>query len=332
MISRQIKKVLATVEYKGWHLERLKEIFAPAELIQISPDDDLGIERELRNVDVCVLKSDLDARFVAANQLKWIHCDHSGVNKSARPEVIARKDLIVTSSAGRAAPALAAHTFFFVLALTYDVPALVEAKKKHEWRKIAGFSDRRGPYGKTLGVIGLGYTGKEVIALGRAFGMRVLGYGRGSEQAKIAGLDQYFDGGAGETIDTLLKESDFVVLSVRLTNETYRLIGSRELALMKPSAYLINMARGNVIDEAALVQALHDGTIAGAGLDVFEQEPLPPNAPIWDAPNTVITHHQTAEMPDLVARSLDIIAENARRYRAGEKLLNQIKAQDVYTH
>ncbi|PVE21210.1 D-2-hydroxyacid dehydrogenase [Microvirga sp. KLBC 81] len=332
MSSRRINSVLATVVYSGWHLERLREIFAPATVIQVAPENEEEIAKVIRTVDVAVLKADLDPRFAAAENLRWVHCDHAGVNKSARPEVIARSDLIVTASAGRAAPALAQHVFFFALGLTYDAPALVKAKERHEWRQIPGYSERRGLYGKTLGVIGLGYTGREVVALGKAMGMRVLGYGRGPEQAKIPGLDKFYDAAAGQAIDELLSQSDFVVLSIRLTDVTFRMIGARELGLMKRSAYLINIARGHVVDEAALISALHAGTIAGAGLDVFEQEPLPADAAIWDAPNTIITHHQTAEMPDLVARSLDIIAENVRRYRAGEEMLNRIKPDDVYTH
>ncbi|HTN61105.1 MAG TPA: D-2-hydroxyacid dehydrogenase [Devosia sp.] len=331
MSVRDIHSVLTTVTYEGWHLDRLKQIFAPAPVVQIAPGDAQAIARVLPTVDVAVLKADLDPSYASAPNLKWVHCDHAGVNKSARPEVVARTDLIVTASAGRAAPALAQHAFFFALALTYDAPALAAAKLRHEWRQIPGYSERRGLYGKTLGVIGLGYTGREVVALGKAMGMRVLGYGRGPEQAATPGLDGYTDAASG-TIDTILAESDFVILCIRLTDVTYRMVGARELGLMKPSAYLINMARGQVVDEAALVAALHAGTIAGAGLDVFEQEPLPAGAAIWDAPNTIMTHHQTAEMPDLVARSLDIIAENVRRYRAGDDLLNRIKPEDVYTH
>jgi len=101
---------------------------------------------------------------------------------------------------------------------------------------------------------------------------------------------------------------------------------------MKPTAYLINMARGPVVDESALVAALHSGTIAGAGLDVFEQEPLPVGAALWDAPNVVMTPHVTAEMPDLAGRSLELIEENVRRYRAGEPLLNRLTPDDVYSH
>jgi phosphoglycerate dehydrogenase-like enzyme len=331
MSAREIASVLATVSYDGWHFERLQEIFAPAPVVRISPDDSEGIAAALLTADVAVLRADLDDRFRDAPRLAWIHCDHAGLNGSAKPWVVARTDLIVTASAGRAAPALAQHVFFFALGLTYDAPGLVEVKAKHLWRGLPGYEDRRGLYGKTLGIIGLGYTGQEVALLGKACGMRVLGYDSGAKQANTRGVDEYYDGAAGDSIDQLLSQSDFVVLSIRLTNETYHLIGARELSIMKPTGYLINIARGSVVNEAALVAALHAGTIAGAGLDVFEQEPLPADAPIWDAPNTIMTHHVTAEMPDLTARSLDIIAENARRYRAGEELLNRLMPGDLYT-
>jgi phosphoglycerate dehydrogenase-like enzyme len=116
-----------------------------------------------------------------------------------------------------------------------------------------------------------------------------------------------------------------------MTDSTYHLIGERELAQMKPSAYLVNLARGPVVDTDALIAALRDGVIAGAGLDVFEQEPLPADAAIWDAPNVIITPHMTAEVPDLAARSLDIIEENVRRYKAGLPMLNRLVPSDVYS-
>ena len=122
------------------------------------------------------------------------------------------------------------------------------------------------------------------------------------------------------------------MLAVPLSDATHHLIGERELQLMKPSAYLINMARGAVVDEAALLGALQAGRIAGAGLDTFEREPLPPESPLWDAPNTLITPHTTPQVSDRTGRSLAIIEENARRYRSGEPLLNLLRPEDVYTH
>jgi phosphoglycerate dehydrogenase-like enzyme len=331
MTTRAIGSVLTTVRYDEAHLARLRGILAPAPVIQLAADDDEGIAVVLPNVDVAILQGDIDERFAGAPRLRWVHCDHAGLNGSAKPWVIAQPDLIVTASAGRAAPALAQHAFFFALGLTYDAPGLAQIKIAHQWRGLPGYEDRRGLYGKTLGIIGLGYTGREVARLGKAFGMRVLGYSRGAQGAQVPELDVYYDGASGASVDELLAQSDVTILAIRLTDETYHMIGERELSIMKPTGYLINIARGAVVDEPALAAALHAGTIAGAGLDVFEQEPLPVDAPIWDAPNTIMTHHVTAEMPDLVGRSIDVIEENVRRYRAGEDLLNRLLPGDLYT-
>lgn len=326
----EIDRVMTTVNYTGWHLDELKEMFEPARIVVVDPDDDEAVAREIALSDVAVLRADLDERYVAARNLKWIHCDHSGLNGSAKAEVFRREDLRVTGSAGRAAPALAQHALFLTLALVYDAPGLERVRAKHEWRGLPGYSDRRGLWGKTIGIIGMGHTGREMVSLAKACGMNVLAYGRGAAQS-IDGVDTFYDAYNGDTIEELLRNSDVVVLSVRLTDQTRHLIGQAQLRMMKKSAYLINIARGAVVDEEALVDALHAGEIAGAGLDVFTQEPLPADAPIWDAPNVVLTHHTTAEMPDLTARSLDIIRENVRRYRADEPLLNQIKPSDVYS-
>jgi phosphoglycerate dehydrogenase-like enzyme len=327
--ARSISSVLATVRYSGRNLERLIECLAPAEVIHLAPEDDSGIREALSEVDVAVLAADLDERFFEAPKLRWVHCDHAGLNGSARPEVFER-GLLVTGSAGRAAPALAQHAFFLALSLVYDSSGLLEMQRRHVWRGLADYSDRRGLWGKTIGVVGFGSTGTEVAALAHAFGMRVLGYRKTRDKPEPF-VERMYAADAGEGVEELLGQSDVVVLCIRLTDGTYHLIGERELRLMKPSAYLINLARGPVVDEAALVVALRAGTIAGAGLDVFEREPLPVDAPIWDAPHTVITPHVTAEMPDLAARSLDIIEENVRRYRADEPLLNLLAPEDVYT-
>ncbi|OLT07739.1 hypothetical protein BJF90_13815 [Pseudonocardia sp. CNS-004] len=195
---------------------------------------------------------------------------------------------------------------------------------------LPDYDDRRALWGKTLGVVGLGHTGAEVALLGRAFGMRVLAYRRSAGESPVP-VDRLYRREAGDSLDELLGESDLVVLATKLTDETHHLIGARELGIMKPSAYLVNMARGGVVDEQALVAALEAGEIAGAGLDVFEQEPLPLSAPIWSAPNVVITPHATPAVPDKLDRSLGVVAENVRRFRAGEPMLNKLEPTDVYT-
>jgi phosphoglycerate dehydrogenase-like enzyme len=324
----EIACVLATVPHAGAHLERLRAAFAPAEVVQVRRDDAAGIAAALERADVAVLAGDLDERFLRAPRLRWIHCDHAGLNRSARPEVFA-KGLLVSSSAGRSSPVLAEHALLFMLALSYRFPAFLEAQRRRQWG-ISGQDALRGLYGRTVGIVGLGNTGSELAVRCKAMGMRVLGYRR-SDAPPPEGVDRAFSAARGEALDELLRESDFVVLAVPLSDATHHLIGERELRLMKRSACLVNMARGAVIDEAALLPALREGWIAGAGLDTFEREPLPADSPLWDAPNTLITPHTTPQVPDRTGRSLDIIEENVRRYRAGRPLINQLRPEDVYT-
>ena len=144
-------------------------------------------------------------------------------------------------------------------------------------------------------------------------------------------VDRMFSEDAGDKLDPLLRESDFVVLALPLSDATHHLIGEQELDLIGPAAYLINMARGPIVDEAALIRALYDHRIAGAGLDTVEIEPLPGESDLWDAPNTLITPHVTPAVPDRIARSLDIICENIRRFQSGEPMLNRLTEEDVYT-
>ena len=320
--------VMATLGYQGAHWERLMQAVAPGRIVRVDRQDDAAVRAALADAEVALIAGDLDPRYLDAPKLRWVHCDHAGLNKFARPEIFA-KGLVVTSSAGRSSPALAEHAIFFMLALSYRFPVLYKAQQEHRWG-IPGQDDLRGLYGQTIGIVGLGHTGKELAKRAKAFGMNVLGYRR-SQAAAPEGVDKVYAEAAGDSIDLLLEQSDFVVLAVPLSDRTFQLIGDSELRRMKPTAYIVNMARGAVIDEAALLDALREGRLAGAGLDTFRTEPLPAESPMWDAPNTLITPHFSPQVPDRTGRSLDIICENLRRYRAGESMLNQLTPDDVYT-
>ncbi|HET6706312.1 D-2-hydroxyacid dehydrogenase, partial [Amycolatopsis sp.] len=269
-------------------------------------------------------------RHLGAPRLRWVHCDHSGLTRSARPEVFER-GLLVTGSAGRSAPALAQHGFYFALALTFDARGLLEMQDAHQWRPAPGYEKRLSLWGKTLGVVGFGHTGREMARLGKAFGMRVIAYRRSAGDVP-ADVDVMLSADRGDRMDRLVAESDVIMLATQLTDVTHHLFSTGEFARMKNTAFLVNMARGAVVDQDALVKALHAGEIAGAGLDVADPEPLPPNSDLWDAPNVLITPHMTPAVPDRTQRSIDVIAENARRYRAGEPLLNALTERDIYTH
>jgi phosphoglycerate dehydrogenase-like enzyme len=215
-----------------------------------------------------------------------------------------------------------------MLSLVYDSRTLEQQQRDHSFNNL--YRERRGLYTKTLGIIGLGHTGKALAIRAKAFGMRVLGYGR--EPFPLPeGVDRAFFRGRGESVDELLAASDIVALTLRLSDETYHLIDERALGIMKRGAYLVNMSRGAVVDEAALYRALVNKTIAMAASDVFETEPLGKESPLWDLPNFVITPHCTPEVPDLALSGLNIITDNIKRYREGKPLRNQLDERDVYT-
>jgi phosphoglycerate dehydrogenase-like enzyme len=328
--QRTIRAVLATVPYSEHDLDQLREAFAPAEFIWAAADDEQAIARALERVDVAILEADLDERHLRAPNLAWIHCDHAGLNRSARPEVFER-GIIVSGSAGRSGPALAQHGFYFALSLTYQARELLRDQAAHSWRGIPGYIDRPALWGKTLGVVGFGATGREMAKIGRAFGMRVVVLRRSAGGEATPDVDEMLSDQHEDGLNALIDQSDVIMLATPLTDRTHHLFSSAQFERMKPSAFLINMARGPVVDEDALVDALRSGQIAGAASDVFAQEPLPEDSPLWDAPNFYATPHMTPRMPDKTQRSIDMITENARRYRAGEPLINQIGPADVYT-
>jgi len=321
-----INVALLTVRWDQQYIAQLREHLGGAEVIHTQ--DSSEIERALARADVAILSGDLDDRFADAPHLRWIHCDHAGLNKSARPWVFER-GLHVTSSSGRSAPALAEHAMFFMLLFAYQYPRFQAAQRAHQWG-FPGQDTLRGLIGRTVGIVGLGNTGRELAVRAQAFGMRVLGYRR--QAVDVPGVDRLYAGERGDSLDELLQTSDFVVLATPLSDATHHLIGARELALMKSSAVLVNMARGGVVDEAALIETMRQGKIAGAGLDVFEREPLPADSPLWDLPNVAITPHTTPQVPDRTGRSLEMIVENVRRFRAGQPMLNLLTPADIYTH
>lgn len=326
---REIHTVLCTLLFEPDEMDQVRRAFAPAELIEVHPFDNDGIALALERADVAVVMFDIDDRFLAAPRLRWVHCDHAGLNRSARREVF-EKGLIVTGAAGRSAPALAQHAFYFALALTFDARSLFERQAAHEWGGIPGYEHRLALHGKTLGVVGFGHTGQEMAALGKAFGMRVVAYRRRSGEVPPT-VDRMLCVEDGDTLDPLLEESDVVMLAVALTDATHHLIGPAELQRMKDDAYLVNLARGPIVDHEALTEALRDEQIAGAGLDVTDPEPLPADSPLWDMPNVVITPHMTPKLPERTQRSIDVIVENIGRYRRGEPMRNALTPDDVFT-
>ncbi len=328
-MSTRVVITMADLPFDDSQWRRLAAAIEPDQMLRVDPHDASALNQALAKAEVAILSGDLDERHTGAPHLKWVHCDHAGLTKSARPEVFSR-DLIVTGSAGRSAPALAEHAMMFLLALNGNLMGFQEAQRHHQWRGVPGIDSLRALHGRTLGIIGMGHTGTELAARAKAFGLKVLAYRR-SDVPPPAGVDRVFSADKGEDLGPILDVADFIVLAVNLSDATHHLIGAAEIARMKRGVIIINMARGGVMDETALLDGLKSGHIAGAGLDVFQSEPLPADSPLWDAPNLLITPHFTPPLPDRSGRSLEMIIENLGRYRQGLPMLNRITPRDVYT-
>jgi phosphoglycerate dehydrogenase-like enzyme len=217
-----------------------------------------------------------------------------------------------------------------IFACAKSIPQAVRLQQKHEWGKEIIWSGRNRPReiaGSTLGLIGLGTIGREVARHASAFGMNVIATRERPEQGIPEGVHRVF---ASSEIEVVLEQSDFVVLAAPITTATRGLINRERLGRMKPDAYLINVGRGPLIVEAALIQALRDRKIAGAALDVFDIEPLPADSPLWDLENLLITPHTAGLTEKLWERQYALLADNLQRYRNHQPLLALVDKRRGY--
>jgi phosphoglycerate dehydrogenase-like enzyme len=226
-------------------------------------------------------------------------------------------NIVVTRTRGLHNLPVSEWVMLQLLAVTKRLPELVVAQHEGKWRPVEIPVTIQG---RTMGIVGYGEIGQTLAVRARAFGLRVVGTRRHPQPA--AELDALYP---PDELDRLLAESDYVVILTPLTPETRGLIGAAQLRQMKPEAWLINVARGEVVQEEALLQALRDGSIAGAALDVFAQEPLPPDSPLWKLPNVLITPHSGGvRHPSFSGAALDQFLDNLERYSRGEPLRNQV--------
>ena len=267
-----------------------------------------------------------------ASHLRWIQLYSAGVNQLTDHPIMLT-DIPITTASGIAAVPMGEFVVMMMLALARQVPQMVRMQGRAEWHKnrlkmFMGSEVR----GKTLGIIGYGSIGREVARIAKqGFNMRILALTRTGRKEDSGYVEKGIGDPQGRLPDTwflpnqlrdLLSQSDFVVISTPLTSETRDLIREPELRAMKPTAYIINTARGAIIDEHALVQALKEHWIAGAGLDVFTTEPLPATSELWKLENILITPHVSADSSDYPDRAANLFAENLKRYLNGEPLLN----------
>ena len=332
-------KVLSVARLEERHLEKLRAVSPRLQVEQVVCRDPQDIERHLEGVEVLyTYHAPFDPRRFPA--LRWVQLSSAGVDHLIGTPLM-RSSVLITTTSGIHGIPIAEYVMACMLALTRRLPELMRLQKQHQWPKGRWGEWLSGELrGATLGIVGYGSIGREVARLATAFGMRVLVVKRKPEVTRDQG---YRVPGTGDPEGVLpssfypphkLKEMlplcDFVVLSVPLTPQTEGLIGREELMAMKPSACLINVSRGKVVDEEALAWALREGRIAGAALDVFSQEPLPPESELWELPNVILTPHISAATYRYNDRATDLFAENLRRYLAGEELLNLVDKERGY--
>lgn len=255
--------------------------------------------------------------------LKWVMLASAGFDH-AGPSGILDGTVAVTNAPGVAAIPISERVLELMLSLAKQTPVLFQQKQAKTWRRVPAIE----LYEATLGIIALGRIGTEVARRAKAFGMRVIATRRTAAAGETApNVDQIFP---LTRLHDLLSESDFVVLCLPSTKETRGLIDETELRAMKKSAYLINVARGEIVDDAALITALQENRLAGAAIDAFVKEPLPPESPYWELPNVIISPHIAAQSPRTDERMVALFCANLRRYLDGKPLEHLVDVERGY--
>jgi phosphoglycerate dehydrogenase-like enzyme len=321
---------ILSARYRARDLERIRAAAPGARLVTVSIE---GLaDGPLDDVEVMLrgwLNSDAFDRLLArAPRLAWVHSATSGVERALTP-ASRERGLIVTNARGVFSRPIAEYVLMMILAVSRRLPQLLELQRERTWQPLEGSELRD----VTVGIVGLGSIGRAVGALATAFGCRVIAVRRRPEsgvESSREGDDLSFGEamldrvGGPEMLPELLGESDFIVLAAPLTPETENMINADTLAMVKAGSWLINVARGRLIDERALLRALRDGPLGGAVLDTFREEPLPALSSFYELPNVIVTPHTAWSSGRVLDRSVDLFCDNLRRFATGEPLLNVV--------
>ena len=279
------------------------------------------------DADVLLATRMSEAEAALAPRVRWIQSTAVGVAELLPPSLVAR-DVVITNVRGVHAHLIAEHAIALVLALRRRLHVAVARQATRTWAQVELQHSRVPPLAQSrVVVVGLGAIGSRVAALAAGLGMRVTGVRRRTDQPAPPGVERVV--GSDQLMD-VLPTADAVVLAAPKTAETRTMIGAEELAAMQRSAVLVNVARGRLIDDAALVEALEQGTIAGAGLDAFVREPLPDDHPFWRLPNVLMTPHTAPFGADYWEAAVDFFLANLARFTRGEPLENVVDKHRGY--
>ncbi len=338
MRTNQTVRVLIAHPFPDELTQPLRDISPGLHITHIPATDADELSEHWQRVEV-LYTSTIMPRAEQAPRLRWIQGHWAGVEHLLENPIVARAHLTTVSGIG--AVPVAEYVFSGLLALTHHVPSLLRHQARSQWP--SGRWEKFVPSelrGATIGVIGYGSIGREIARLARAFGMRTLALKRNPAQRTDDGwnlpdtgdpdgsqVDRIY---SPEALHTMLSCCDHIVVTVPLTASTRHLIGAAEFASMKAGAIFVNVSRGNVVDEVALIAALQSSHLGGALLDVFATEPLEANSPLWHLPNVIISPHVSGFTPHYDERALWVFADNLARYMSGQSLINQVDIQQGY--
>jgi phosphoglycerate dehydrogenase-like enzyme len=318
-------KLLMVVQHRfdlwnapAWFAERLRKEFPALEIVHL--DGYEGVEQQISGAEILFAFSLRPDQFRFAQKLRWIHAPTAAVHQLLFPELVA-SDVVLTNAHEVHGPVVAEHLIALIFALAKKIPQAVRFQQRRVWGQDAMWNDGPRPReiaGATLGLIGLGSIGQRVARMASALGMRVIAVREHLEKEKPDGVSAIY---APAQLNELLSQSDYAVVAAPLTESTRGLINAERLRAMRSDAYLINVGRGPQVDEIALADALLNHRIAGAALDVFDQEPLPCESPLWALENLLITPHTAGLTEKLWQRHYTLFSENLRRYMAHQPLL-----------
>ena len=258
--------------------------------------------------------------FGSAARLRWVQSPAAGVGSLMFPELLASA-VVLTSARGIRARSIAEHVLGVTIALARRLPAVLRAQTAHRWAQEEIETVARTLQGQRMGIVGLGAIGLAVVKIAAPFGFRISAVRRRAGEPRPDGVEEVW---TPERLPDLLAQSDVVVLAAPHTPDTRRLIGRAQIDQMTRGALLVNVARGKLVDDEAVIAALRDGRLGGAALDVFSQEPLEPSSPYWDLPNVIVTPHTSGAMTDYWTPLVALFAANLHRFEKGEPLLNVV--------
>jgi phosphoglycerate dehydrogenase-like enzyme len=331
-------KILSTIGLTPEECKIIEQAIADAELVERrcrTMDEMTEAAKAMGGCDVLFGLRVPDELMRQSPNLKWIQLMSAGADHIMRGVLAERTQVIVTTASGTAATTIAEYTLGSMLAYVHGMHVSIRAQLRREWHRNGSFVDSIDVLrGKTLGIIGYGSIGRETARLAQAFGMKVLALKRNPADHSDPGWNPPGVGDpegkiparfyGPEEREAILRESDFIMLTLPLTSHTRKFIGKKELAVMRPHAYIVNIGRGEIIDQEALIETLREKRIGGAGLDVFEREPLESESGLWDLDNAILTPHVSGAFRDYNGTCCQLFAENLRRYRSGQPLLNLV--------